>query len=554
MLDKRILLIVDDCAVDRKIYRRYLLKEAFYSYEILEADSAGEGILMYKQKRCDAILLDFCLPDMDGLDFLNKLRFVGWENSTPVIMMTGHGDEEIAVRAMKQGVQDYLVKHHLKEDILRLAVRNAIEKSYLQAQLNKTRERQRLIATTALRIRESLDLEQILQTAVAEVHQLLKCDAVVVYQFTKNALVENVGFFHKKNNYLPYSHLFANEYHNSHCGNLCECNYNQCDLDVLKVYQAGISYTCTGTLDILNTQANLVVAITLPANGKPNEQPWGLLIAHQCGLERKWQTDEREMLAELSVQLAIAIGQAELLAQTQAALSKERQLNNFKSQIVATVSHEYRTPLTSILTAASTVKQHGSKLDAGRQQKFLEIIEDKARYLSKIIDDMLLVNQIELDKTKFKPINLDLQQFFSDLIEEQRLTIVKNHKLIFKIAGNHHNFLGDKGLLRQIFVNLISNAVKYSPNGGNVEFYLQSQDSQILFCVKDEGIGIPTEDKEKLFQSFSRASNVDTIPGTGLGLVITKACVELHGGEISLESQLGIGTTVTVCLPKRVRS
>ncbi|NJL10843.1 MAG: response regulator [Calothrix sp. SM1_7_51] len=189
MLNKRILLIVDDCATDRKIYSRYLLKETFYSYEILEADSAGEGILLYEQKQCDAILLDFCLPDMDGLNFLDKLSYRGYENSIPVIMMTGYGDEEIAVRAMKRGIQDYLVKQHLKEDILRLAVRNAIEKSYLQAQLNQTRERQRLIATTALRIRKSLNLEQILQTAVTEVHQLLGCDAVVVYQFTQNASV-----------------------------------------------------------------------------------------------------------------------------------------------------------------------------------------------------------------------------------------------------------------------------------------------------------------------------------------------------------------------------
>ncbi|NJL11439.1 MAG: HAMP domain-containing histidine kinase, partial [Calothrix sp. SM1_7_51] len=169
-------------------------------------------------------------------------------------------------------------------------------------------------------------------------------------------------------------------------------------------------------------------------------------------------------------------------------------------------------------------------------------------------DDMLQVNQIELDKTRFQPIPLDLLQFFDNLIEEQRLTTGKNHEFILKIAGNNHNFLGDKGLLRQIFVNLMSNAVKYSPDGGNVEFTLQGQDSQIIFSVKDEGIGIPIEDKDKLFKSFSRGSNVDTIPGTGLGLVITKACVELHGGEISLESQVGKGTKVTVCLPKGVGS
>jgi len=111
-------------------------------------------------------------------------------------------------------------------------------------------------------------------------------------------------------------------------------------------------------------------------------------------------------------------------------------------------------------------------------------------------------------------------------------------------------FCGDRGLLQQIFTNLISNAIKYSPNGGTVEFNLIGKESQIIFYVQDWGIGIPMADRENLFQSFSRGSNVDTIPGTGLGLAIAKTCVELHGGNITLSSEVGRGTKVTVTLPK----
>lgn len=390
MPDTRTLLIIDDCPEDRRIYRRYLLKDPHQSYQILEADSAKDGLALFQEILCDAILLDFCLPDMTGLEILDQLKHERFEASARVIMLTGQGDPEVAVQAMKNGVQDYLIKQHLKPDVLQLAVRNVIQHAHLQTVLNQTRERQRLI-----------------------------------------------------------------------------------------------------------------------------------------------------------------IQQAELLAQTQAALMREQKLNAFKSQILTTVSYEYRTPLASILAAASTLKQHGDKLDESKHHRLLQIIEQKARQMGKLVDDLLVFQQFELSKGQFKPQPLDLCHFFSDLIEEQREKLSDRHQLIYKMVGNHKGFWGDGLLLRQIFVNLMSNAIKYSPDGGNIEFHLIGNDSQIIFYVKDQGIGIPIEDQENLFQALRRGSNVDTIPGTGLGLAIANACVELHRGDITLESQLGKGTRVTVTLPKR---
>jgi signal transduction histidine kinase len=107
-------------------------------------------------------------------------------------------------------------------------------------------------------------------------------------------------------------------------------------------------------------------------------------------------------------------------------------------------------------------------------------------------------------------------------------------------------------LLRQLFFNLISNAIKYSPHGGEVEFRLIGSESKVTFTVTDQGIGIPDHEQGSIFQSVSRGSNIDTIPGTGLGLSIAKACVEIHGGEIWLESKVNQGTKVSVSLPKRL--
>ncbi|MGF2036931.1 MAG: ATP-binding protein [Nostoc sp. CmiVER01] len=562
MLDTWTLLIIDDCAADRKIYRRYLLKDPHQSYQILEADCAEEALALCQKMRFDVILLDFCLPDMSGLELFDQMQQEILEASVPVIMLTGRGDEEIAVQAMKRGALDYLVKQHLTQDVLQLTVRNAIKQSCLQAQLYKTQERQRLIATTALRIRQSLNLEQILNTAVAEVQQLLKCDRVMVYQFAPDTDGKIVA-----SSVEPcYTVALCDRVETlEEAGQRKErgiithppCTLHPASLPLLPNTQSPIPYiyelglcNCVNLKEQFNTKANLVVPINLSNNGNPTPKLWGLLIAHHNSGERQWQTDDAQMLNEVSVQLAIAIQQAELLAQTQASLAKEKQLNTFKSQIIATVSHEYRTPLTSILAAASTLVKHSQQLDESKQHRFLGIIEQKARYMSKLVDNMLLVNQFELEKPKFQPIQLDLLQFFADLIEQERETVGDRHELIFQITGNNRDFWGDRGLLQQIFTNLISNAIKYSPDGGTVEFHLIGKESQVIFYIKDQGIGIPIADQKNLFQSFSRGSNVDTIPGTGLGLAIAKACVELHGGDITLSSQVGQGTKVTVSLPK----
>jgi len=572
------LLIIDDCAEDRKIYRRYLLKDPQNSYQIFEADSAEEGLALCQEMHCDVILLDFCLPGMSGLDLLERLKKCKLERPVSIIMLTGRGDEGVAVQAMKRGAHDYLVKQHLQADVLQLAVRNAIKQSCLKVKLSKTQERQRLIATTALRIRQSLNLEEILHTAVVEVQQLLKCDRVMVYQFTSDLggkIVASsreceqicVGEARQKHRLWDICYEQETSFVTTQVAqsatttrqkslvvaysNLGENHRWRYRRKISRSYEASLSHFCFHAKEPLNTQANLVVPINLNQNSNPNPKLWGFLIAQPSSQDRLWPADEVEILNQVSVQLAIAIQQAELLAMTQAALFKEKQLNKFKSQIVTTVSHEYRTPLATILAAASTIKQHGTKLDESKKNRFLQIIEQKARHMSKLVDDMLLVHQLELEKTKFKPQPLDLLQFISEIIEEQQEILDNRHELILKVTGNYKGFWGDRGLLRQILLNLLSNAIKYSPAGGNIEIYLNGKEAEILLDIQDKGIGIPIADQENLFKSFSRGSNVDTIPGTGLGLVITKACVELHNGNINICSQLGQGTKVTVRLPKQ---
>ncbi|WP_263975322.1 sensor histidine kinase [Leptolyngbya sp. 7M] len=155
------------------------------------------------------------------------------------------------------------------------------------------------------------------------------------------------------------------------------------------------------------------------------------------------------------------------------------------------------------------------------------------------------------DTTIAPPLNI--LELVADVVEEQRWLAGEQYEIIFRVSGNTKGFWGDSDLLRQILVNLLSNGIKYSPNGGKVELHLSGTTSHLIFSIQDQGIGIPLADQDKLFQAFQRASNAEAIAGTGLGLAITQTCVKLHGGDISIDSIEDVGTTVTIRLPKGLR-
>lgn len=540
------LLVLDDSKADRLIYRRYLMQDPHQHYRIIEASCAEDGLALCRSQQFDAILLDFQLPDMSGLQVLSTLR--DHYPHIAVIMLTGHGDEQIAVRAMKGGAQDYLVKDRLERDVLQHTVRNVVHQVQLRLQLRKNQERQRLITYIAFRIRQSLKLEETLTTVVTEVRRFLRCDRVLVYQFAADMsgkiIAESVGKgWPSVLQEIIEDTYFQNQGAEYYCRGGKQI--------VPDIYTAGLDACHLALLQQFAVKASLVTPILMGAESQKANRLWGLLVAHQCSTTRQWQPDEVHTLDELSLHCAIAIQHAELLTQTKAALDKEKSLNAFKSQIISTVSHEYNAPLAAIQTAAATLKTHHQALDPSTQERFLTIIEQKSKHMSNLVADMLLVNQAELNKLKLQPIPLDLNEFIRQLLTEQQMLEAKQHELILSLRGNTHGFVGDRGLLRQVFGNLLSNAIKYSPEGSKIRVQLIGDESQIICHLKDEGIGIPEESQKRLFQTFSRGSNVGSIPGTGLGLHIVKVAVELHGGAIDIASQEGKGTHVIVRLPKQ---
>jgi signal transduction histidine kinase/CheY-like chemotaxis protein len=327
------ILIIDDCSEDREMYCRYLSREAVFNYKIIESESGEQALEYLATIQVDLILLDYILPDFDGLKFIEELKKVKANKIPPMIMLTGEGNETIAVEAMKSGFKDYLVKGTVTAEALVTAIKNTLQQDYLQSLLTKKIKQQQLIAEIALRIRKSLDLGKILNTAVREVQILLNCDRVVIYCFapdmTGDVVAESVKLGWKKSLGTKvadtcFQEQGAIKYERGETwavNNIYDSRLSECHIKVLEEFQV---------------KANAVVPILTTPSSLPCDHPtlWGLLIAHQCNDIREWETDEIELLDKLAVQLAIAIQQGELLSNLRKELSNREKLEAELARLV----------------------------------------------------------------------------------------------------------------------------------------------------------------------------------------------------------------------------
>ena len=238
------------------------------------------------------------------------------------------------------------------------------------------------------------------------------------------------------------------------------------------------------------------------------------------------------------------------------ALEKEKELGDLRSRFISMASHEFRTPLTIIASSTEMMEKYYQRLSEEKKQQHFKRIQSSIKHMIELLNDVLTMSKAEAEKMAFNPQSLDILSFCRDLIAELQLSSSK-HTIIFTIPEtqeiNSQDPLiveFDPKLLRQILTNLLTNAIKYSLSESNIDLNLKVEELELIFEVKDHGIGIPVDDLNKLFTTFHRATNTGNIQGTGLGLVIVKKCVDLHQGEIEVHSILNEGSTFTLRLPK----
>jgi PAS domain S-box-containing protein len=231
------------------------------------------------------------------------------------------------------------------------------------------------------------------------------------------------------------------------------------------------------------------------------------------------------------------------------ALEKERELNDLKTKFVSIASHEFRTPLSTVLSSASLIQQYKDKGDLDKVDKHVTRIKSSVNHLTQILNDFLSLGKLEEGKIDIKNEKIQVLDFINDICEEVKSFLKEGQHIQIQCNDSVNEIDSDTRILRNIMFNLLSNASKYSETHKNILLRCAKENNQIHFTIKDEGIGIPKEDQKHLFDRFYRASNAGNVQGTGLGLNIVRRYVELLNGKINFSSDYGKGSSFIVSIP-----
>ena len=443
-------------------------------------------------------------------------------------------------------------------------------------------EQEQILELIKLQISQNLDLATIVQTAVARGCDFLKLDRLLVYQLNvpietfdgaskTYRTIDTVTYEAKQDNVVSSLH-FQEEI----CWRelpYCKSKYEQGFYSIVNDVEdcSNLNPCLESLIQKFQVKAKTVMPIIVKG------QLWGLLIAHQCFEARQWNYQDLQFLRQISEYIAIAVyhNQSYLELQRQKKLLEkqvEAQAQQIRDALIAaeaaskskhdflgSMSHELRTPLTCVIGLSSTLLQWSSNtasmpLPPEKQQQYLHLIQQNGKHLLSLINNILEFSDVESGKHL-----LNIEQISLSDIAQQSLQLLydtakaKDIALSsdIKIRIEQEYFYADRLRLKEILLNLLSNGIKFTPEGGEVTLRVWREKRRVVFQIEDTGIGIAPEETPLLFEKFKQLENYRhrVHGGTGLGLALTKKLVELHGGTIEVESALGQGSLFTVYLP-----
>jgi PAS domain S-box-containing protein len=472
----RVLIVDDDHALLEALPEAIHLR--MNGLEINTCDSATGALERLREIDYDAIVTDIKMPGMDGLALLEAIQET--RPRTPTLLITGHGEQDLAVQALRGGAYDYIAKP-IDRDYFVAALSRAIQVKSLDRQI----EKQRVALERHARVLEHVD------------------EGVF--------LVDEQGLIQHWN-------------------------------------PAAAAITGLAAEDVLDCPAEEAIpgwkslTAVVPIASAPGP---GSTDAKTLPLE----IDGRELWLSIS---GVAFDDGVVYAFRN--LTEERALDELKGEFVATVSHELRTPLAAIYGSAQTLLRRDIELEGTSKESLLAVIASESERLTRIASDILLANSIDTGRLHLERNPLDVSQLASEVVEQMRNVFSAREDVVIELDECEEEALVacDADKLRQVLINLVDNAVKYSPDGGRVRVRLEPNEHWLRLLVLDEGLGIAHGEQQRIFSKFYRvdAQQRGGVGGTGLGLYISRELVRLMGGQLSVTSKENQGSTFVVELPR----
>ncbi|MEC4814886.1 MAG: response regulator [Scytonema sp. PMC 1069.18] len=494
-------------------------------HNLVKATSGKEALEYVVNQDFALILLDIQMPKLDGFETAKLIRQHLRSQHTPIIFITAfHNNLHKVLQGYSFGAVDYLVKPIVPE-ILISKVKEFVE---LFRQTQKIKQQHDLLELA----------NQELKNEVIQ-HQQTQQALLLTQQRLQYLLFHSPSVIYCCQPFGDFATTFVSENISEKLGYTVQ--------DVKEDSKFWVKH--------IHPSDRPHIVDKLPLLLKNSTQTYEYRFLHSDSKYR-WIRDEIKLIHDAEGNpLEIVGSMMDITERKQVeeslckALEKEKELNELKSRFVSLISHEFRTPLTTILGANELLTHYHQRITDEKKLIYLQRIHNNVKHLTQMLDDVLLLGKAEAGKLEVKTEHLDLVQLCRSLTDEFQIGTGNTHQLLFTSNSQSTYIEMDEYLLRHILGNLLSNAIKYSPTDSAIDFKLTCEDEAARFQIQDWGIGISAEDQLKLFESFHRGTNAGKVAGTGLGLAIVKKAVDLLGGDIVFNSQLNVGTTFTVTIP-----
>ncbi|OLT59268.1 hybrid sensor histidine kinase/response regulator [Moorena bouillonii] len=509
------ILVVEDEAITAEVIAEQLIQ---LGYTVTDSVTSGTGaISSTANNQPDLVLMDITLDpnDIDGITAAQRIRE---QFQIPVVYLTAHSDETTLARAKMTAPFGYLIKP-FNERELRVAIETALYRHQLEKELVK---QQNLLATilsstndAVIASNETGAITYINPAAatltgwtVAEASGQSITDVIQIVDELTNAPLQN-----------PVMEVIQEE------------RVIFRDQGIGLIAKDGSKIPVGNSASPITEEDGSIKGVVLVLWNISKQQKPELLAVERDKLLAK---------AGASIQAEAQAGQI---------LSAVQELGALKSDLIARISHEFRTPLSIILTAAELLQKYGSKLSPHKQERNLYRIQSSVMRMTRIMEDVLTLSKAESGELQLNCVPVDVVEFCRSLVEEHQIMVGKRYTIGLIPQDSPGLVELDEQILRQILSNLLTLATHYSLKGSMIALEMFCEDNQIVFQVKDQGSGIVPESQGQLFEALFRASNIGSMSSSGMGLGMIRKFVDLHRGQITLTSQVGVGTTYTVKLP-----